>query len=55
MLTKVDSIIFKKAREDLRNKRLFAPWTTAGKVWARASENGRPFCLSDGETNDGIP
>lgn len=42
-LTRSDSAIFKRAREEVKLKKLFAAWTRLGKVYGKISENGKPF------------
>ena len=51
-LTKVDSQIFRKSRADVKNGKLFATWTNNCKVWAKSSDKGTPFCLSDGANGE---
>jgi hypothetical protein len=46
-LTKEDSLIFKKAREEMKQGRLHSVWTRAGLVWVKTSEAGQPFQLSE--------
>ena len=46
-LTKRDANIFRKSRNDVKAGKLHSSWTVGGKVYARASQNGNVFCLSD--------
>lgn len=45
-LTKSDSKIFKKAREDVKKGKLFSTWTRKGVVWGKLSESGKPFTIT---------
>jgi hypothetical protein len=46
-LTKQDAKIFKKARDDVKHKRLSAAWTRGGIVFAKKTPNGTPFKILD--------
>jgi hypothetical protein len=42
-LTKEDSRIYRKTREEVKQKKLFSTWTHHGKVFGKLSEIGKPF------------
>jgi hypothetical protein len=42
-LTKTDALLYKKARDDVKKKKLHSTWTKNGKVFAKLSETGKPF------------
>lgn len=44
-LTREDSKIFKKAREEVKMKKLHSAWTKHGRVYGKLSDNGKPFII----------
>lgn len=46
-LTKSDAVLYKKARENVKNKKLYACWTKGGQVFGKLSENGKPFIIDN--------
>lgn len=48
-LTKNRALLFKDARNELRNKRLSAVWTRDGNIFAKLTENSRPLKIDNNE------
>jgi hypothetical protein len=46
-LTKYDGKIFKRAREHVKQGLLHSAWTKGGKTFAKSSDKGTPFEVSD--------
>ena len=46
-LLKDDAQLFNKAQQEVKDKKLHSVWTLVGCVWAKSSERGQAFCLSD--------
>lgn len=46
-LTKFDLKIFHRTRNEVKQGDLFACWTRNGQVWAKSTENGKPFVVSE--------
>jgi len=48
-LMKNRALLFKDARNELRNKRLSAVWTRDGNIFAKLTENSRPLKIDNNE------
>jgi hypothetical protein len=46
-LTKGDSLIFKRTRKEVKDGTLHSCWTRNGQVWAKASDSGKPFVVTE--------
>jgi hypothetical protein len=44
-LTREDSKIFKRAREEVKSQKLHSTWTRYGKVYGKLTESGKPFVI----------
>jgi 5-bromo-4-chloroindolyl phosphate hydrolysis protein len=44
-LTKQDSKIFRKARQEVKEGVLSACWTKGGVTWAKSTPEGKPFIV----------
>jgi hypothetical protein len=48
-LTKTDGNIYKRARDHVKQGILHSTWTKGGKVYAKSTENGTPYVVSDSQ------
>jgi hypothetical protein len=46
-LTRTDSAIFRRARKEFKEGKLHSVWTRKGLVWAKLSEEGKPFVIKE--------